>query len=333
MPHGYFRIVRFVSAPYLILITLNLNQMKFISQSAIRVATLFCSVILAGSLFAQVPQKMAYQAVIRDNSDQLVSNAPVGIQISVLQGSMFGAAVYVETQTPTTNSNGLASFDIGTGSPLLGTFSSIPWSGGSMFLKLEIDPTGGTSYSVSNTTEITSVPYALYSLNPGPVGPAGPEGPAGPTGAVGPAGPAGATGPAGTSGVVSTAFSSGFGASGGGVPATYGFIGQTVNVTITAGQKIFVDASKSLGSTAVGGATNLNLYVGYMEVSGTTPSPTGAGVFGLTCLQNTRQIYSLSGIISGLPAGTYTVGLVGYSITPDNWNWNEYGYVTAMVLN
>jgi hypothetical protein len=285
---------------------------------------------LTSTTFAQVPQKMAYQAVIRDNSDQLVSNAPVGIQISVLQGSMFGAAVYVETQTPTTNSNGLASFDIGSGTPLLGTFSSIPWSGGSMFLKLEIDPTGGSSYSVSNTTEITSVPYALYSLNPGPAGPAGPEGPAGPTGPTGPEGP---IGPAGSSGVVSATFNSGLGSNGGGVTSTNNFIGPTVNVTITSGQKIYVNVDKALGSFVVGGANGLNIYIGYMLVGGTTPSNYGGGILGLTCLQNTKQIYSINGIISGLPAGTYTVGMTGSATTPANWNNNEYGYITAMVLN
>lgn len=307
--------------------------MKFISQSAIRVATLFCSVIMAGSLFAQVPQKMAYQAVIRDNGDQLVSNAPVGIQISVLQGSMFGAAVYVETQTPTTNSNGLASFDIGTGTPLLGAFSSIPWSGGSMFLKLEIDPTGGSSYSVSNTTEITSVPYALYSLNPGPAGPEGPAGPAGPVGASGADGAPGATGPAGpegSPGIVGFASTSGFGGS---VSASVAFIGPTVNVTITTGQKIYVSVDKALGSTAAGGANGLNIYPGFMLSGNTAPLAFGGGILGLQCAQNTRQIFSINGVITGLPAGTYSVGMVGNAAVFANWNNNEWGYVSAIVFN
>jgi hypothetical protein len=263
---------------------------------------------------------------------------------------MFGAALYVETHTVNTNSNGLASFNIGDGSSLSDTFSGINWSNGSHYLKLEIDPTGGTTYSVTSTTEFTSVPYALYSVNPGPQGPAGPEGPAGPqgpTGAVGPQGPAGATGavgpagaagpagpqgPEGPQGIVSTAFTSGFGASQ--VTTTTGFIGPTVNVTITAGQKIFVDVNKALGSSIAGGANSLNLYIGYQSTAaGSNVQSYGGGILGLQCQQNTRQIYSMSGIISGLPAGTYSVGLVGFSPNAANWNNNEYGYVSAMVIN
>ena len=58
------------------------------------------NLLIVSSTFAQAPQKMSYQAVIRNTNNALVTSTPVGIRISVLQGSIFGASVYVETQTP-----------------------------------------------------------------------------------------------------------------------------------------------------------------------------------------------------------------------------------------
>jgi hypothetical protein len=106
---------------------------------------------------------MSYQAIIRDAVDVLLVNTAVGMQISVLQGSAGGTAVYVETQNPTTNSNGLLSLEIGTGTATTGTFWTIDWSTGPYFLKTETDPTGGTAYTITGTTELLSVPYALYA--------------------------------------------------------------------------------------------------------------------------------------------------------------------------
>lgn len=112
-------------------------------------------------MFAQAPQKMSYQAVIRDAGSVLVINQSIGMQISILQGSASGTPVYVETQTPTTNANGLVSLEIGAGTVITGAFASINWSGGPYFIKTETDPTGGIAYSISGTNELMSVPYAL----------------------------------------------------------------------------------------------------------------------------------------------------------------------------
>ena len=106
---------------------------------------------------------MSYQAVIRNNSNQLVTNTQVGMQISVLQGSASGTAVYVETQTPTTNANGLLSVEIGAGTMVIGDFTTIDWANGPFFLKTETDPTGGTSYSITGASQLLSVPYALHA--------------------------------------------------------------------------------------------------------------------------------------------------------------------------
>jgi uncharacterized protein (TIGR02145 family) len=127
------------------------------------IATVFLSV----NVFAQPPQKMSYQAVIRNSNNDLVVNQNIGIQISILQGSVTGTPVYMETQTPGTNSNGLVTIEIGGGTPVTGTFSAIDWSADNYFIKTEIDPTGSANYTITGTSQLISVPYALYSYTAG----------------------------------------------------------------------------------------------------------------------------------------------------------------------
>jgi hypothetical protein len=121
--------------------------------------------LLTASIFAQAPQKMSYQVVIRNSSNALVTSTPVGIKISVLQGSATGTVAYSETQTISTNANGLVSLEIGNGTPVIGTFAGINWATGPYFIKTETDPTGGTAYSITGTSQLASVPYALYAAN------------------------------------------------------------------------------------------------------------------------------------------------------------------------
>ncbi|MBQ3735019.1 MAG: hypothetical protein II859_13780 [Bacteroidales bacterium] len=175
--------------------------------------------------------------MVRNASNQLVTNASVGVRVSVLQGSTYGAAVYVETHTVTTNANGLLTLEIGDGTVQNGSVANIDWGNGPYFLKTEIDPNGGTNYSVTSTQQMLSVPYALYAAEAGNVpafavvptdtgyvlvltsadgttasyvirngvdgqdgaqGPAGPQGPQGPQGAQG---IQGEQGPAGQQGL------------------------------------------------------------------------------------------------------------------------------------
>ncbi|MDB3907773.1 tail fiber domain-containing protein [Crocinitomicaceae bacterium] len=126
------------------------------------IVTLF-ALLSISLIYAQAPDRMTYQAVIRNASDALVSNAPVGVQISILQGSPTGVAQYIETHTPTTNINGLVTFEIGGGTIVAGNFGTIDWSQGPYFLKTDTDPTGGTVYTISATTQLLSVPYALHA--------------------------------------------------------------------------------------------------------------------------------------------------------------------------
>ncbi|HSA07658.1 MAG TPA: FISUMP domain-containing protein [Candidatus Gastranaerophilales bacterium] len=128
-----------------------------------RLFTSLVLITLAINFFAQPPQKMSFEAVIRNSSGQLVTNQAIGLKISILQGSTTGAVVYAETQKPTTNANGLASVQIGDGTVVTGAFAGIDWSSGTYFIKTETDPTGGTNYSITGTSQLLSVPYALYA--------------------------------------------------------------------------------------------------------------------------------------------------------------------------
>lgn len=125
--------------------------------------TLITILFISITTFAQAPQKMSYQAVVRNAANDLITNQTVGMQISVLQGSDTGTAVYIETQTPTTNANGLVNLEIGAGTVVTGTFASIDWSTGTYYIKTETDPTGGSSYTITGASQLLSVPYALYS--------------------------------------------------------------------------------------------------------------------------------------------------------------------------
>jgi hypothetical protein len=128
---------------------------------------LFALILITASVHAQAPNKMSYQAVIRNSSNALVTGQRVGMRISILQGSTNDTGVYVETQTPITNANGLVSIEIGGGTVVAGNFSNINWANGPYFVKTETDPSGGTSYSISGTSQLLSVPYALYAANAG----------------------------------------------------------------------------------------------------------------------------------------------------------------------
>ena len=134
--------------------------MKFTNPLRTSMYTIIGALLLTLSSFAQAPEKMSYQAVIRDANNALVTNQQVGMQISILQGS---TAVYEETQIPTSNTNGLVNLEIGTGTIVSGIFSSIDWSAGTYFIKIETDPTGGTNYTITGTSQLLSVPYALYA--------------------------------------------------------------------------------------------------------------------------------------------------------------------------
>jgi hypothetical protein len=126
------------------------------------ITTLFAA-LMAIALWAQSPQAFNYQAVIRDANGNLLENQAVGIKISLLQGSATGQEVYAETHATTTNPYGLVDLKIGTGTATTGQFDTIAWGAGPYYLQLAVDLTGGANYAVMGTTQMLSVPYALYA--------------------------------------------------------------------------------------------------------------------------------------------------------------------------
>ena len=153
--------------------------------------------LISSSIFAQAPQKMSYQAIIRNSNDSLLISTPVGMRISLVQGSPSGIVVFSETQTATTNDNGLVSLQIGMGTAVSGTFASINWAAGPYYVKTETDLNGGINYTIISSNELLSVPYALFSAT----GPPGATGPQGPQGITGTNGNDGSTGPQGSNGL------------------------------------------------------------------------------------------------------------------------------------
>ena len=127
------------------------------------IVTLCFALFLTAFSFAQTPQLMGYQAIIRNNNNQLVVNNSVGLQVSILQGSATGSAVFVERHFPRTNTNGLISINIGAGTTVSGVFGSINWVNGPYFIKTVTVLYGGSNYTISGTSQFLSVPYALYA--------------------------------------------------------------------------------------------------------------------------------------------------------------------------
>jgi len=130
--------------------------------------TLLAMLFITFASFAQVPEKMSYQAVIRDGANTLVTNQTVGMQMSILQGGDLAnpgpTVLYSETQTPTTNANGLVTLEIGNGTIVSGVFADIDWSASPYFIITETDPTGaGTNYTLTSTSQLMSVPFALHT--------------------------------------------------------------------------------------------------------------------------------------------------------------------------
>ncbi len=109
---------------------------------------------------AQAPLSFTYQAVVRNSSGRLVSNATVGVKISIVRDSATGRVVYSGVQRPRTNANGLFSIVIGNSQNGIDT---ITWRNGPYFLKSEVDPNGGTNYTLTSVQQMLSVPYALHA--------------------------------------------------------------------------------------------------------------------------------------------------------------------------
>lgn len=159
--------------------------------------TFLAAVLFATGLWAQVPQIFKYQAVLRDGTGNVRTSTAVNVEISILQGSASGVAVYSETHSTVSNAFGLVNLDLGGGTPITGTFAGIDWSAGSYYINVAVEGVD------MGTSQLLSVPYALYAKNsetPGPKGDKGDKGDQGDQGDQGQKGDKGDTGQTGANG-------------------------------------------------------------------------------------------------------------------------------------
>ena len=127
--------------------------------------------VLVSSAMAQIPQQLNYQGIARNASGEPISTHIITVRLSIIDSAASGIVTYQETKTVTTNYVGLFTIAIGApgGTSVIGTIASINWSTGKKYIKLEIDPNGGSNFSLVGMNQLQSVPFALAAE---PVGPA-----------------------------------------------------------------------------------------------------------------------------------------------------------------
>lgn len=132
-----------------------------------RIIIFIYAIMMTFIISAQAPNAFKYQTVVRDQFNQILANQSVGFKISILQTTATGTAVYVETHNAATNAVGIVNLEIGKGTPVSGNITTINWGTNVYYLKIEIDPNGGTAYTHMGTSQLLSVPYALYASSSG----------------------------------------------------------------------------------------------------------------------------------------------------------------------
>lgn len=115
------------------------------------------------NMYAQTPEKISYQAIVRANDNSLVANSMVSVMLLIRQNTTTGNVVYQEKHIKSTNANGLVSLEIGTGTATIGSFNQIAWSQGPYFIETQVDITGGSQYNIIGVSQLLSVPYALHA--------------------------------------------------------------------------------------------------------------------------------------------------------------------------
>lgn len=253
----------------------------------ILLATMLCT-----AASAQAPQRFSYQAIIRDGSGVVQANDAVSLGLELHQTTATGPTVYEETHAVTTNAFGLVNVSVGGGSVVSGSMAGIDWSAGPYFIEVKVD---GVSMG---TTQLLSVPYALYAEESGTPGPQGPQGPAGPTGATGPVGPTGATGPQGPQGPAGAdGAANAWGLNGSSVTAS-NFIGTTNAQPITVKVNNVKAGFLSNGSNTSWGynallapAQGANTALGFFALNANTAGQSNTAV-GSEALRGTTTGYS-----------------------------------------
>ena len=132
----------------------------------VKTTLLFLALFIAENIYSQAPSQFTYQSVVRNEVGRLVSNQDVSFRFTISKGSESGMIVFEEEHTVITNINGLATMIIGKGSGN-DDLADIDWGSDSYYLTVEVDPQGGFNYVGEDTTQLLSVPYALYSNSSG----------------------------------------------------------------------------------------------------------------------------------------------------------------------
>lgn len=278
-------------------------------------------------VFAQAPEKMNYQGVARDNSGNVLANQAIGLQVKLHSGTSGGTVVYSETHAVSTNGFGLFNVQIGAGSNVSGTFSSIGWGTDAFYVEVLMDASGGTNYLSMGTQQLISVPYALYAKTSGTPGATGPAGPTGATGA-GAQGPTGATGVTGSTGATGLTGNDGTSvviqgsvANAASLPLTGnsqgdGYITQdTGHLWVWTGSSwsdagLIQGPTGATGATGNTGATGITGSVGATGATGLTGPAGATGATGLTGAVGPAGATGLTGAVG--PAGaTGATGLTG----------------------
>lgn len=310
--------------------------MKKLILSIVAIAT------IAITSFGQAPEGFKYQAVLRDAGNLILNNQAVGMRLTIQQGSLGGTAVYTETFAPTTNAYGLVNLEIGTGTST-DDFSSIDWSNGPYFMETAIDINGGASYVTMGTSQLMSVPYALYAKTsgssiPGPQGPAGndgangAQGPAGndgaqglqgiqgPIGVTGPAGPAGADGQGGVTTAGTNVTITGAGTGLDPYVVNAGTCGLSIGDTYQGGFIFYLDATGCHGLIAAPSdqSTGIQWYNGSYSVTNAVRDGIGAGEF------NTERIIAnqATGAYAAQICANYQGGNYGDWYLPSKYELN-----------
>jgi hypothetical protein len=275
---------------------------------------------LSLSSFGQAPEGFKYQAVVRDAGNLILNNQSVGMQLTIQQGSIGGNAVYSETFALTTNAYGLVNLEIGSGTTT-DDFTTIDWGAGPYFIETAIDGTGGTTYVVMGTSQLMSVPYALYAKTSG-----NGQGPAGPQGIQGPAGIDGTNGTNGTNGIDGVDGATGLtgpaGADGtNGTNGTDGATGLTgpvgadgTNGTVGATGPAGADGTN--GTNGTDGATGLTGPAGADGTNGTNGTDGATGLTGPAGADGTNGTNGAVGAtgpqgLTGATGATGATGLTG----------------------
>jgi hypothetical protein len=123
----------------------------------------------AGRLAAQAPHRFNYQAVARNAAGSIIDSQHVSVRFTLKDSVLNGAVLYQETQLLTTNHFGLITAQVGNGTAAQGNIDSIPWGTNNKYLQVELDATGGSNYVDMGTSQMLSVPYALYAEKSGGV--------------------------------------------------------------------------------------------------------------------------------------------------------------------